>query len=185
MFKIKPAMLLATMLSVATMLLAPTNASATVQGLDKLVNDSSGKCMTVYGGNVNVGTNMVQNTCVTSHSQEFQVDTVPGDSSRFYFRSKLNTSRCIGIWQSSLQNGAYAAVMDCGPSATKFQYFQGLSGGGSHFKIQNVNSGKCLQVNNASSAEFAYISQFDCTAHDGNGDYNEHYFWNYVWVNWS
>jgi hypothetical protein len=181
MDNIKLARLFATVLAVVALALAPTSARATVLGLDTLTNASSGKCMTVGTANINIGTNIVQNACKGFTSQKFQYDTTtPGTSGYFYLRSKLNTNRCVGIWQSSIQNGAYAAVMECGSDATKFELFHSA---GQLNKLRNKNSNKCLQVNDRSTAEYAYISQWDCGAHDG--DDNSHYFWKFTWVNWS
>jgi hypothetical protein len=176
MYKAKLATLLVAVLSAATLALAPMHASATVQGLDILTNYNSAKCMAVYAGIANVGTNIVQKTCNTgSLSQQFQYDTTT-PAGYFFLRSKLNTSRCVGIWQSSMLDGAYAAVMDCGSDATKFRLFQPA---GQIQKLQNLRSGKCLQVNNGSTAENAYISQLNCN------DNSNHFFWQFTWVNWS
>jgi hypothetical protein len=124
----------------------------------RIKNYGTGKCMAYQGLAVN-NAKIVQNTCNTAAYEQFVIWQI--SPNLYTIRVAANTTKCVTISGNSQLNGAHAILYTCSSPATQNQTF--FAANVSPYELEAQHSSKCLQVDGASTADGAQVSQWQCT----------------------
>jgi hypothetical protein len=125
-----------------------------------------GPCFEVPGSSTIIGTQLDQYECVNQTNEKWYFHNVGGD---LYQIRNGATNKCMSIANSATFDGAAVIQWDCAPR--DHEYFRVLDSGrrqpSTYYLIQNDHSSKCLDVESASVASGAKLTQWTC-----NKDFN-------------
>jgi len=137
--------------------------------LTQYENASSGKCLDIGArGDIN-GSPAIQDNCAWALG--FDVQGVPRRWPNYFLVIRGIVPKCLEIGNFSTANGAAADQHDCNTGPHQQWRFvpSGFTGDsalarwlGPSFMIQNVYSGKCLEVAGSSTEDGAAVVQNDC-----------------------
>jgi hypothetical protein len=146
-------------------LLAPGQAAAT-SGI-QIRNLESGKCMSVKDNVYDNWTPVVQYTCGNDRAEQRYVFLATGqyDSAGWPYytiRPYYAQHKCVSMANTSTTQGLTVVMWDCQNTPNQYftwQYLPGTTGGSVFGMKAKSGGGKFLQVNGASHADYAVISQ--------------------------
>lgn len=131
-------------------------------GWYKLVNVNSGKVMDVAASGVADGVNIQQWSDNGTNAQRFAIRRGSGDEFTIVNR---NSNKCVDVEGASNADGANVQQWGCHGGANQRFKFQGNATGAlanGRYKLVSSNSGKCVDVAWASTADGANIAQVTC-----------------------
>lgn len=124
-------------------------------GIYKIIARHSQKVMDV-NGNIENGSQIIQNTFTGAVSQYFKIDHRGGG---LYSIMPLNSLKGVEVLGAGMNNGANAGLWNYWGGEN--QRWAILNAGGGYFKILNAKSGKALDVSGNSNADGAFVFQWD------------------------
>jgi hypothetical protein len=137
----------------------------------------SAKCLDVANASTQSGANVQQYTCQGQANQHF---TLAPRLIPMHLIARHST-KCVDVANGSLQNNANVQQYHCIGQDNQLWYAQlvGIApDGNTYYTIVSQNSGLCLDVAGASTADNANVQQFGCSGADNqsfrfvaNGDY--------------
>jgi hypothetical protein len=142
------------------------NGSGALQSQFMIVNQNSGKCLDLIGGDGGNGARINQWTCDTgSANQRWAI--VPTENRDHFRLISYVTGKSACIAADSLDTGAQ--LHDWRYTGNNpAQQFDLIDAGNGWFKIKNVHSGKVLDVNGFSMDNDAKVQQWDDNGGQGN-----------------
>jgi hypothetical protein len=163
MIKLRPSagILTAIILSLGV-LLTPQAANAAPAGVDavgvyqELRNSHTNKCADVKLKSRTVGAIVHQFEC--KHEANQLWDTEPRPNGYVWLRN-LNSGLCMAA-NFPYVNGDLIIQQGCTPDSADANWF--ISDDGGFFKLIQLSSGKCLDLNRGSTADGARIQLWDC-----------------------
>jgi hypothetical protein len=123
-----------------------------------VVNRNSGKCLDARAAGTVNGTAIQQYTCNGSTAQQYQF--VPAAGGYVRIANRGNTAQVLDVTNVSVNDNAAIQTWAYGGGAN--QQWQPVSEGGGYYHFVNRNSGKCLDVPAASSADSVQLVQYAC-----------------------
>jgi Glycosyl hydrolase family 12/Ricin-type beta-trefoil lectin domain len=133
----------------------PTTAPA---GAGTIVNKNSGKCVDAAAAGTANGTVVQQFTCNGTNAQRWS--RIATDSGYFRIGNSNSTNQVINIAGPSTADGALASLQTYGGGTNQQWLPVSEAGGFVHLIVRN--SGKCLDVPAASTADGVQLQQFTC-----------------------
>ena len=124
----------------------------------QLVNKTSGKCVDAKAAGTVNGTVIQQYTCNGSTAQQYQLATTSGGYVRVNNRG--NASQVLDVTGVSTADNAKIQTWAYGGGLN--QQWQPVDEGGGYYHLVNRNSGKCLDVPGASTADGVQLVQYAC-----------------------
>jgi hypothetical protein len=158
----------------ATTFLLQSPASADIAG-DRLIDGyGSGKCINDPNSALPNGTQMIIYTCVTyiAANQEWFFNSNDGTNWKI---SNVQTARCLTVSGASNSDNAAIVQWDCTNNGNETWQTRGPfihNSVGDYDELVNTQSGKCITVQNGSTANNARLLQFTC-----NGGANQLWHW--------
>jgi hypothetical protein len=142
------------------------NGTGALQSQFMIVNQNSGKCLDLIGGDGGNGARINQWTCdTTSANQRWAI--VPTENRDHFRLISYVTGKSACIAADSLDTGAQ--LHDWRYTGNNpAQQFDLIDAGNGWFKIKNVHSGKVLDVNGFSKDNDAKVQQWDDNGGQGN-----------------
>jgi mannan endo-1,4-beta-mannosidase len=142
----------------ATPTAAPTNGSISTTAWYSIVNRNSAKCVDARAAATANGTAIQQYTCNNSNAQQFQF----GNANTGYYRvgNRSNVNQVLDVTGVSTADGALIQLWLYGGGAN--QQWQAVSEGSGYYHFVSLNSGKCLDVPAASTADSVQLDQYTC-----------------------
>ena len=131
---------------------ATPRAASAEAGWIRIVNDNSGLCLAIGGGNAYAGATAIQWTCNGGAEQSWYVNGSAWSPIRF------NSELCLAIGGRSTANGAKAILWPCNGGPEQLWYV----GGPAISPVGNYNSGKCLAIGGRSTTRGAAAIQWQC-----------------------
>ncbi|MGW4650281.1 RICIN domain-containing protein [Kitasatospora sp. NPDC004289] len=148
----------ATLLAPASVL-APTGAeAATPAGWTTVVNRNSGRCVDAAAAATANGTAVQQYSCNATTAQQWQL--LPTDGGHVRIANANDATKVWDVTGVSAADGAKVQLWTWG-GGTNQQWLPVDEGGGSYHFV-NRNSGKCLDVPSASTADAVVLQQYTC-----------------------
>jgi hypothetical protein len=144
---------------------APPAQSAAVQGPYVIDFLHSGKCLDLPNSTTS-NVQLIQYTCNTSFPANqgwYFEDTTSG----YYKIRSQATSKCVTVLNASTANSAQVIQYPCNDTynAQWLPVPKGTSTTGlDYYELRNRNSGKCLNVQGASTSNSAKLIQYDCAS---------------------
>jgi hypothetical protein len=132
--------------------------TANPSGWVSVVNKSNGKCVDARGAGTANGTAIQQYTCNSSNAQQYQLQATSGGYVRV--NNRANSTRVWDVAGVSTSDNAGIQLWTYGGGNN--QQWQAVAEGGGYFHFVNRNSGKCLDVPGASTANGVQLVQFTC-----------------------
>jgi len=123
-----------------------------------LMNRGSDKCVDATGASTIWGTKLQLYTCNNTNAQKFQLQPTSGGYYRINYRRDPNM--VFDVTGASLLDGARAELWGWNGGAN--QQWQLVSEGSGYYHLVALNSGKCLDVTNAASADGTPLQQYHC-----------------------
>ncbi|MBU2665139.1 RICIN domain-containing protein [Actinoplanes bogorensis] len=123
-----------------------------------LVSRSSGKCVDVRAAGTTNGTAVQQYSCNGSTAQQFQL--VPTSGGYVRINNRGNSAQALDVTNVSTADNAPIQTWTYGGGTN--QQWQPVSEGGGFYHLVNRNSGKCLDVPAASTADNVQLVQYAC-----------------------
>jgi type 1 glutamine amidotransferase len=120
-----------------------------------IVNRNSGKCLDVRSGGTGNGTAIQQYTCNGSAAQRFQLVPTTGAYVRI-----TNGTQSLDVTNVSTADNAPIQTWTYGGGLN--QQWQAVAESGGYVHFVNRNSGKCLDVPAASTADSVQLVQYAC-----------------------
>ncbi|GIM95143.1 RICIN domain-containing protein [Paractinoplanes toevensis] len=136
----------------------PTTTPPTSPGFSSLINKNSGKCLDAKGAGTTNGTAIQQYTCNGSAAQKYQLVTTTGTYVRI--NNQANTAQALDVTDVSTADNAKIQTWTYGGGLN--QQWQSVAESGGYFHLVNRNSGKCLDVPAASTADSVQLVQYTC-----------------------
>lgn len=145
------------------------SANATSSGVWWLMNQNSQKCVNIQGASTDDGANAIQWDCKPNTDNETFRFTY-NSSGDYWTIKNTNSGKCLDVQGASTSNGAQVIQWTCNGHANqawqpiyvdtvnKFDYYE----------YANLNSSKCLNVQQASTANGASIIQYTCSVATNN-----------------
>ncbi|WP_433299133.1 RICIN domain-containing protein [Actinoplanes sp. CA-030573] len=124
----------------------------------QIINKNSGKCVDAKGAGTANGTVIQQYACNGSNTQQYQLADVGGGYLRINNRG--NSAQVLDVTNVSTVDNAKIQTWTYGGGAN--QQWQSVSEGGGYYHFVNRNSGKCLDVPAASTADGVQLVQYAC-----------------------
>ncbi|MBM2616017.1 RICIN domain-containing protein [Actinoplanes sp. LDG1-06] len=123
-----------------------------------LVNKGSGKCVDARSAGTTNGTAIQQYACNGSTAQQFQL----ADTTNGYVRinGRGNPAQALDVTNVSTADNAPIQTWTYGGGAN--QQWLPVDEGGGYYHLVNRNSGKCLDVPAASTADSIQLVQYTC-----------------------
>jgi hypothetical protein len=121
------------------------------------------RCLDVAGANRNPGTNVRQWGCNGTSAQNFTPFRFAGGGAGYRFHV-FGTGLCLDVAGASKQNGANVQIWICNGSPAQ-EFYMIYAGSGNFYYMMNVNSGKCLDLNDGLNPEAPWggnLQQWDC-----------------------
>jgi glucosylceramidase len=140
----------------------------------QVVNYNSGKCLDVTGRSTANGAVLQQWTCLSGPTAANQGwFFISAASSGYYTVVNLNSNKCLDVTGRSTANGVHIQQWTCngGTNQEWHPKVVGTYAAGDIYNFINLNSGKCLDVTGASTANGAIVEQWPC-----NGGNNQKWF---------
>ncbi len=139
----------------------------TIKSGYRLVNRHSSKCLSLSANNGANGTPIIQWDCSPAPSPgDGQVITlVPIESEGQYFNVKINsTGKCVDVTGVSYENGAKLQEWDCLGAGQYNQQWHivPIAGQPPYEALIARHSGRCMDVPGLSTANGAWLQQWDC-----------------------
>ncbi|BCJ52966.1 hypothetical protein Asp14428_44410 [Actinoplanes sp. NBRC 14428] len=123
-----------------------------------LTNRNSGKCVDARAAGTTSGTPIQQYACNTSNAQQYQFATVTGSYVRVNNRG--NSAQALDVTNVSAADNA--PIQTWAYSGGTNQQWQPVAEGDGYYHLVNRNSGKCLDVPAASTADSVQLVQYAC-----------------------
>ncbi|GAA1607958.1 ThuA domain-containing protein [Catellatospora bangladeshensis] len=123
-----------------------------------VVNKTSGKCVDARAAGSANGTAIQQYTCNNSQAQQYQFQPTSGGYTRVNIR--LNATRSLDVTNVSTADNAPIQLWTY--SAGNNQQWLPVAEGSGWYHLVNRNSGKCLDVPAASTADSVQLVQYTC-----------------------
>ncbi|MDT7729381.1 MAG: hypothetical protein QOI21_5957 [Actinomycetota bacterium] len=123
-----------------------------------VVNKANGKCVDSRSAASANGTAIQQYSCNSTLAQQFQFQPTSGGYVRANVR--LNAAQAIDVTNVSTADNAGLQLWAY--SGGNNQQWLPVDEGGGYYHFVNRNSGKCLNVPSASTADSVQLSQFTC-----------------------
>jgi hypothetical protein len=123
-----------------------------------LVNKSSGKCVDARAAGTTNGTAIQQHTCNTSTAQQYQLAPAGGNYVRITNRG--NSVQALDVTNVSTADNA--PIQTWTYSGGNNQQWQQVAEADGYYHLVNRNSGKCLDVPAASTADGVQLVQYTC-----------------------
>ncbi|MGE5451696.1 MAG: RICIN domain-containing protein [Acidobacteriota bacterium] len=131
-------------------------------GWYQLINVNSGKAIDVASASIADGANVQQWTSNGSGAQRFAIRRVSGDE---FTIVNQNSNKCVDVAGASNADGANIQQWTCYGGGNQRFKFNGKATGAlsnGRYKLVSSNSGKCVDVTAASTADGANIQQYSC-----------------------
>jgi len=123
-----------------------------------VVNLNSGKCVDARAAGTGNGTAVQQYTCNGTTAQLYQLAATTGGYVRVNNRG--NVSQALDVTDMSTADSAKIQLWAYGGGLN--QQWQPVDEGGGYYHFVNRNSGKCLDVPGASTADAVQLVQYAC-----------------------
>ncbi|MEV4638015.1 ThuA domain-containing protein [Actinoplanes sp. NPDC049548] len=123
-----------------------------------LVNKNSGKCVDVRAAGTTSGTPIQQYTCNGTNAQQYELAATTGGYVRINNRG--NSAQALDVTNVSVADNA--PVQTWAYSGGANQQWQQVAEGDGYHHFVNRNSGKCLTVPGASTADSVQLVQYTC-----------------------
>ncbi|MFC7241374.1 ThuA domain-containing protein [Catellatospora aurea] len=123
-----------------------------------LVNRNSGKCVDARAAGSANGTAIQQYTCNNTTAQQYRFTPTTGAYTHVDIR--LNSARSLDVTNVSAADNAPIQLWTY--SGGLNQQWQPVAEGGGYYHLVNRNSGKCLDVPAASTADSVQLVQYAC-----------------------
>jgi type 1 glutamine amidotransferase len=123
-----------------------------------LVNKNSGKCVDAKAAGTANGTVIQQYACNGSNAQQFQLAPTSGGYDRVSNRG--NSAQVLDVTDVSTADNA--KIQTWAYSGGNNQQWQPVAEGSGYYHLVNRNSGKCLDVPAASTADSVQLVQYTC-----------------------
>lgn len=123
-----------------------------------LVNKNSGKCVDAKAAGTANGTVIQQYACNGSTAQQFQLAPTSGGYDRVSNRG--NSAQVLDVTDVSTADNAKIQTWTYGGGNN--QQWQPVAEGSGYYHLVNRNSGKCLDVPAASTADSVQLVQYTC-----------------------
>jgi len=123
-----------------------------------IVNKTSGKCVDAKAAGTTNGTVIQQYACNATNAQQYQLATTSGGYVRI--NNKANSAQVLDVTNVSTADNAKIQTWAYGGGAN--QQWQPVDEGGGYYHFVNRNSGKCLDVPGASTADGVQLVQYTC-----------------------
>ncbi|BCY10750.1 RICIN domain-containing protein [Actinoplanes sp. L3-i22] len=123
-----------------------------------VINKNSGKCVDAKGAGTVSGTAIQQYTCNASTAQQYQFATTSGGYVRINNRG--NAAQALDVTDVSTADNAKIQTWTYGGGNN--QQWQPVAETGGYYHLVNRNSGKCLDVPAASTADGVQLVQYTC-----------------------
>jgi chitinase len=142
----------------ATPTAAPTNGAISTTAWYSLVNRNSAKCVDARAAATANGTAIQQYTCNNSNAQQYQF----GNASAGYYKigNRSSVNQVLDVTGVSTADGALIQLWLYGSGRN--QQWQAVSEGSGYYHFVSLNSGKCLDVPGASTADSIQLDQYTC-----------------------
>lgn len=137
---------------------APRAAAALPTGWATVVNSGSGKCLDARSAATVNGTAVQQYTCNGSTAQQWSLTATSGGFVRINNRN--DPGQAVDVSDVSTADNAAVHLWTYGGGAN--QQWQPVDEGGGAYHFVNRNSGKCLDVPAASTADSTQLVQYTC-----------------------
>lgn len=124
----------------------------------QIVNKNSGKCVDAKAAGTTNGTVIQQYACNGSNAQQYQLADVGGGYVRINNRG--SSAQALDVTNVSTADNAKIQTWTYGGGLN--QQWQSVSEGGGYYHFVNRNSGKCLDVPAASTADGVQLVQYTC-----------------------
>jgi hypothetical protein len=131
------------------------------------VNDNSGKCLGVAGGNVVNGAPVVQWDCI-GHPDQYWSAVGIDDGLYYQFHNQANPNKCLGVPGSSTNAGAQLVVWDCINHNDQFWAVVAawrLNPNDSGYVLVNLNSALVIGVGGGYTGNGAAVVQWPWVDH--------------------
>ncbi|MEU4244905.1 ThuA domain-containing protein [Actinoplanes sp. NPDC026619] len=139
----------------------PTTAPTTTPpatGYQSIINKNSGKCVDARSAGTVSGTAIQQYTCNGSTAQKYQLVTTTGSYVRV--NNQANNAQALDVTDVSTADNAKIQTWTYGGGLN--QQWQSVPETDGYFHLVNRNSGKCLDVPAASTADSVQLVQYTC-----------------------
>jgi hypothetical protein len=123
-----------------------------------VINKGSAKCVDSRAAASANGTAIQQYTCNSSQAQQFQFQTTSGGYTRANVR--LNPAQSVDVTNVSTADSAPLQLWSY--TGGNNQQWQPVAETGGYYHFVNRNSGKCLDVPAASTADSVQLAQYTC-----------------------
>ncbi|GGK92768.1 hypothetical protein Sme01_55280 [Sphaerisporangium melleum] len=123
-----------------------------------VVNKGSGKCVDARAAGTSNGTAIQQYTCNATNAQQYQFAPTSGGFVRAGNRASVD--QVLDVTDVSTADNAPIQLWAYGGGGN--QQWQPVSEGGGYYHFVNRNSGKCLDVPAASTADGVQLVQYTC-----------------------
>jgi hypothetical protein len=123
-----------------------------------LVNKASGKCVDARAAGTTNGTVIQQYGCNGTAAQQYQLAPTSGGFARVNNRG--NTAQALDVTDVSTADNAKIQTWAYGGGTN--QQWQAVAEGNGYYHLVNRNSGKCLDVPAASTADSVQLVQYSC-----------------------
>ncbi|MDM4718622.1 endo-1,4-beta-xylanase [Micromonospora sp. WMMA1363] len=119
----------------------------------------SGRCLDVPNSTATGGVQLQQYGCNSTGAQRFVYNRV---GTKTYTITNAQNALCVTVANGSTGNGAAVLQSPCaGLAQQKFELYK-VVGSDQDYKLAATHSGKCLRVQDDSTADFARIEQWPC-----------------------
>jgi len=123
-----------------------------------VINKTSGKCVDARAAAATDGTAVQQYTCNGTAAQQWQF--VATSNGYYRVNNKIDAARAWDVTDVSTADNALIQLWSY--SSGKNQQWQPVSEGNGYYHFVNLNSGKCLDMPAASTADSVQFGQYTC-----------------------
>lgn len=153
------------LVTAALVLAAPAQAAsvrpATVGAYAEVLNLHTGKCADVEDNSRSPGAVVHQWSCAQDDNQLWAFERIGDPAGHVVRLRNLHSQLCMTA-RFPYTNGVVTTQRECDSGNTDDWWRQSVDGDG-FFKLVNVSSGRCLDLNNGSTANGARIQLWDCS----------------------
>ncbi len=133
--------------------------SSAQTGQFRLIAQHSDQCLAIASGSKGNGAALIQTRCQNSTSQVFSLRIAPNGA--YFLSPRSALSKCVDIHNWSTENFGRVQQWQCNEDGLN-QQFKFIARGNGVFSIQNINSGKCLDVPGLSRRSGKRLIQYTC-----------------------
>jgi len=127
-------------------------------GWTTVINKTSGKCVDARAAAATDGTAVQQYTCNSTTAQQWQLVATSNGNVRV--NNKIDATRVWDVADVSTADNALVHLWAYGGGAN--QQWKAVSEGNGYYHFVNLNSGKCLDMPAASTADSVQFGQYTC-----------------------